>query len=179
MSWMSKAFTREDDEADDESRTELLSTPVEPHYITRDGIDRMSTELARLKQEYEETASSGSGHQAIGLERRIKGLEQRIACARVIESPLSGEEDRVRFGAFVTVEEQDTSAVDYRIVGTEETDPARNWISPFSPLGRALLNKKVGDEVRVELPVGETSCRIVRISSERPRRDESGRLCDR
>jgi transcription elongation factor GreA len=71
--------------------------------------------------------------------------------------------DVVAYGSRVTVEDDAGEAIAYEIVFPEEVDAARGQISLSSPLGRALLNKSVGDEVEVQTPSGRRSYQIVRL----------------
>jgi len=93
-----------------------------------------------------------------GLDRRIRYLQKRLPELKVVAGqPAAG---RVFFGAWVRLEQADGSEVEYRIVGADETDGARGWISIDSPMARALLKKSAGDEIEVELPDGRT-CLVV------------------
>jgi transcription elongation factor GreA len=71
--------------------------------------------------------------------------------------------DVVAYGSRVTVEDDAGEAIAYEIVFPEEVDAGRGQISLSSPLGRALLNKSVGDEVEVQTPSGRRSYQIVRL----------------
>lgn len=87
-----------------------------------------------------------------GIDRRIGYLQRRLPGLRVVrETPGA---DRVFFGAWVGLERQDGADVEYRIVGADETDAARGWISIDSPLARALLGRRPGDEIEVALGSG-------------------------
>jgi transcription elongation factor GreA len=95
------------------------------------------------------------------LESRIGRLEQRLRQAEVIEAARDGE---VEVGERVTVLDL-TSAVtfDYRIVGSGEANPAAGEISHASPIGAALLGRRVGDVVEVEVPAGLARLEVVEI----------------
>ncbi len=96
------------------------------------------------------------------IDRRVRYLQKRIPDLQVIDRP-PDDPTRVFFGAWVRLEQQDGGDVEYRIVGPDEFDPAKGWISIDAPLARALLKKTVDDEVRVTLPVGETSYYVVAV----------------
>ena len=82
-----------------------------------------------------------------GIDRRIRYLQKRLPGLTVVRQAPAG--DRVFFGARVRLWRTDDTEVEYRIVGADETDAARGWISIDSPLARALLKKAVDDEVTV------------------------------
>ena len=88
------------------------------------------------------------------MEARIRDLEARLALSEVIDpAKLSG--DRVMFGATITMEDVDTGeVVTYSIVGEDEADIKKGLISIASPVGRALINHREGDEVKVRTPGG-------------------------
>src|SRR5580692_11059952 len=97
------------------------------------------------------------------IEGRVKDLENKLACAEVIDpSKLSGE--RVAFGAHVKLSNQETSEeVTYRIVGADEADLQAGSISITSPLARSLLGREVGDEVKVRMPGGERLYEVLEV----------------
>ena len=87
-------------------------------------------------------------------EARIAEIEDRLARADVIDPATLGG-TRVKFGAFVELEDMDTGkVVTYRLVGPDESDLKEGKISITSPVARALVGKEVGDEVQVETPGG-------------------------
>ncbi len=89
-----------------------------------------------------------------GIDRRIRYLQKRLPDFKVVhDKPATG--DRIFFGAWVTLENGDGSEVIYRIVGADESDPQRGFISIDSPMARTLLKKEIDDEVRVKTPGGE------------------------
>ncbi len=87
------------------------------------------------------------------IDRRVRYLSKRLPALRVIEQAPT-RTDTVYFGAWVCVRDDDGARHDYRIVGPDEIDPARRWISIDSPLARALLGKRADDRVEVLLPSG-------------------------
>jgi transcription elongation factor GreB len=90
------------------------------------------------------------------IDRRIRYLSQRLDKVQVVRQK-PPRQDRVFFGAEVVVENQAGTVRRYRIVGADEIDAARGYISVDSPLARALLGKQVDSEVSVELPEGPAS----------------------
>jgi transcription elongation factor GreB len=96
-----------------------------------------------------------------GIDRRIRYLQKRMPDLKVVRDTPPG--DRVFFGAFVQLEREDGTEVAYRIVGPDEIDASRGWISMDSPLARALMKKAVDDEVELELVEGKQSYLITGI----------------
>lgn len=88
------------------------------------------------------------------IDRRVRYLRKRLDEVRPVPTR-SDKTDKVFFGAYVTLLEEDETEVRYRIVGADETDAKRDWISVDSPVARALLGKAVGEEVAVRTPTGE------------------------
>lgn len=84
-----------------------------------------------------------------GIDYRIRYLQKRLPSLNIVrETPHS---ERVHFGAWVTIERNDGSQVEHRIVGPDEADAANGLISIDSPLARALLGKSPGDEIELKL----------------------------
>lgn len=111
--------------------------------------------VAREHGDLRENAEYHAAKDKQGLiEARIVELEDRIARAEVIDtSKLGGT--RIAFGAWVTLEDLDNgSQVTYRIVGADEANLDKGTISVTSPTARALINREVGDEVKVKAPGG-------------------------
>lgn len=88
------------------------------------------------------------------IDRRVRFLMKRLEELKVVDS-LPGDPSRIYFGAWVEVEDVESGELlRLRIVGPDETDAARGWISIDAPMARALLKKTVDDEVQVERPAG-------------------------
>ena len=96
------------------------------------------------------------------LEGRIKELEMILASARVIDES-SVVTDMVQVGTTVTIQEEGSEPETYTIVGAAEANPAGGMISNESPLGKALLNKKVEDQVQVDAPGGVFVVTILKV----------------
>ena len=99
------------------------------------------------------------------LEGRIGELEHKIACADVID-PSQVNTDRVMFGCTVVLQNLNTDEeVRYQLVGPEESDIGQGRISVSSPLGRAMIQREVGDEIVVNAPGGVRRYELVDISA--------------
>jgi transcription elongation factor GreB len=72
----------------------------------------------------------------------------------------------IRFGATVVVREESGGESTYRIVGVDETDFDRGWVSWLSPIAKALMNARLGERVRFKFPSGEEELEIIDISYE-------------
>jgi transcription elongation factor GreB len=87
------------------------------------------------------------------IDRRIRFLDKRLDQLKIVDyDPL--QEGRVFFGAYVEVESESGEISRFRIVGTDETDATKNFISINSPMAQSLIGKQVDDEVQVKLPKG-------------------------
>ncbi len=156
-------------------RTALLpqhrpSSPPRSPYITAAGYRHLQDEQQNLWRKRREIVKHLSAAAAEGdrsenaeyiyrkkqlreLDRRIRYLQKRLPELKVVDLHPS-EPDRVFFGAWVTLENEQGDAVTYRIVGADEFDPKRNWISVDSPMARALLKRQVDEEFEVYTPNG-------------------------
>lgn len=88
-----------------------------------------------------------------GIDRRIRYLQKRMPDLKVIDKV--GNRQQIFFGAYIELERETGERVNYRIVGPDETDAKRNFISIDSPLAKSLLKKQVDDEVTINI-AGET-----------------------
>lgn len=168
---MSKAFTRESDDAPEQPlRARRISSlpPGAPNHLTPDGARRLREELQRLEQARRaELARLPDPDEAA---RRARLIEERIAHLRsclqsaVVTPPPAAADGIVRFGASVTVREAGGETVCYRIVGVDEADVDRDWVSWVSPLARALLNSRVGQKVQLKLPGGARELEILGVT---------------
>ena len=170
---MSKAFTREETDGPD---LPDLPPPVSllpegaRNYITSSGAQRLQEELGRLALETRPAlVAAGSDpdakRQLAALDQRIAQLEQSLQAAEIVPAPTS-EQEVVRFGATVVVLESSGEESTYRIVGVDETDFERGWLSWQSPIARAVMNARRGERVRFTVPSGEEELEILSISYE-------------
>ncbi len=112
-------------------------------------------EEARAHGDLSENAEYHAAKERQGqIEAQIADIEDRVSRAQIIDpTTLSG--DRIVFGATVTLLDDDEKQVRYQIVGQTEADAKVGRISYNSPLGKALIGRKVGDEVEVTVPSGD------------------------
>jgi transcription elongation factor GreB len=139
------------------------------NYITREGAKKLQAELADLRhrqrpkivQEVSDAAAQGDrsenaeyiyGKRKLReIDRRVQWLTRRLESATVVE-PRTASVEAAFFGAFVEVEDEHAHRTRYRIVGEDEIDLAKGYISWRSPIGRALLKKRAGDSVVFRRP---------------------------
>ena len=144
------------------------STPL----VTREGHARLKAELDELwrvqRPEVVKALAAAAAEgdrsenaeytyrkkQLGGIDRRVRYLSKRLEALRVVDTAPS-DPGAVFFGAQVELEHAVTGeTARYRIVGPDETDAKRGWISIDSPLARAMLKKRIDDEFEVQLPAG-------------------------
>ena len=148
--------------------------------ITPEGEARMRAELHELwhvrrpqvTQSVSEAAAQGDrsenaeytyGKKMLReIDSRVRFLTKRLESLKVVNARPS-DPDKVYFGAWVTVEDEDGIEARYRIIGPDELDLKNNLISIDSPLARALIGKSLDAEVRVHTPTGEKTWYIVAI----------------
>jgi transcription elongation factor GreA len=152
--------------------------------MTRQGYEALLAELKHLKSvvrpqviEAVRTAREegdlrenaeyhGAKEKQAIVDAKIRHLEAQLSLAEIIDTHALGG-DRVVFGATVQVREGDTEAErTFRLVGADEANPQKGWISIQSPVGRALVGKQTGDMVEVLVPKGSLTYEIVSISFE-------------
>ena len=150
-------------------------------YITREGFERLEAELDHLwrvkrpqvTQAVREAAAQGDRSenaeyiygkkQLREIDSRVRFLRKRLENMTVVQSAPSDQE-RIYFGAWVELEDENGNSQRYRIVGPDEIDPDRGFISMDSPVALALMKKGVGDEVSVSTPLGKKELYITSIS---------------
>jgi transcription elongation factor GreB len=158
---MSKAFTKE---GEGDSLDDL--PPVEPwplgvkNYLTPVGHAALKREIEALRE-----PAHGDARKKVEREQRLQALLQRLEAAEVID-PAGQPRDVVRFGATVTVEDEEGGERRYRIVGVDEADPKRGWVSWRSPIARALTGRRVGDTTTVRTPARDEELTVTGIDYE-------------
>ncbi|NPV57941.1 MAG: transcription elongation factor GreA [Anaerolineae bacterium] len=152
----------------------------DPQYLTKEGIDRLRTELADLTGRAREEISirlraaismgdlseNADYHKAKEdqgfLEGRIQELEYILANAVIIEE-MEKDLSKVGIGDTITIQEDGEPSEVYYLVGPKEADPVNGRISHESPIGKALMGRKVGDVVAVTTPSGTLNIKIIKI----------------
>lgn len=172
---MSRAFVGDDqyDAADDEAPEIKMPIPQgSRNYLTPEGSAKLADELRvleteerpRLAAEIDRMGKSGGQNSPEGLsnarramgriDRRIEYLSRMASIAETVEPPAEGF-DRIKFGATATVADERGMESTWRIVGVDEADPGHGLIGWTSPMARALIGKRPGDEAVARIPDGE------------------------
>ncbi len=126
--------------------------------VQRPAVTRAVQEAAAQGDRSENAEYTYGKKQLREIDRRVRFLRKRLEGLVVVSRP-PDDRNRVFFGAWVQVEDEAGSAADFRIVGPDEIDPARCYVSMDAPLSRALLGKRVDDEVTIEVPGGTQDVR--------------------
>src|SRR5512145_615084 len=146
-------------------------------YVTAEGAKRLRDELddlwrvqrPQVTRAVQEAAAQGDRsenaeytygkRQLREIDRRVRFLRKRLEGMVVVSGP-PDDRSRIFFGAWVTVEDERGEEQSFRIVGPDELDPARRYVSMDAPLARSLLGKRIDDEVTLDTP-GGTRCFVV------------------
>jgi len=181
---MSKAFTKDTD-GDDEDGDIEAAIPSVKNYMTPAGFASMQEELRQLmrveRPKVVEIVSwaAGNGDRSENgdyiygkkrlreIDRRIRYLTKRIESADVVDPKLQKVRDRAFFGATVTYVRQDDSKHTVTLVGVDEADMSQGKISWISPVAKALLKSRVGDEVGVRTPTSVEMIEVLTIEYEK------------
>ena len=153
---------------------------AETSYLTAEGLEKLQKELAHLKTDVRndlsrrlreaiqmgdlsENADYIQAKEEQGfLEGRILELETLLSNVQIIEEK-DRKDGKVDIGSVVTVQESTYPEEKYFLVGPKEADPVQGKISYQSPIGKALLNHQVGDEVPIVTPGGQIKLKIIKV----------------
>ena len=177
---MSKAFVREDADADDELEGAAPRAPAGKNYITPEGFARLQAEKRQLLDvERPEVVKVVAWAASLGdrsenadylygkkrlreIDRRVRFLIKRLEAAQIVQSA-GRDTDQIFFGAQVRVKGAGGERT-VRIVGIDEVDPKRGDVSWISPIARALIKAREGDTVVLRTPAGEEKLEILEVS---------------
>lgn len=147
-------------------------------FITKEGLKKIEVELAELKLKRKDVAQRIKEAKELGdlaenaeysaakeeqsfVDTRILELEALLRTAVVIKKKTAG--GKVTIGSLVKLKTDDDKMITYTISGSNEADPAKGLISNESPLGKSLLDKKIGETISVQVPRGTARFEIVEI----------------
>ena len=168
-------------------------TSGKPGYITPEGYRRFEEEADRLwnvdrpkmAKAVQVAAAEGdrsenaeyqySKQRLAAIDRRLRFLGTRLKVLTIVDEK-PPDDGRVYFGSWVTIEDEDGNEQTYRLVGPDEIDADKRWISMDSPVGKSLLSREVGDEITLRRPKGEAICEITEVRNGPPKSWARGRL---
>ncbi len=159
-----------------------MAATDEKNYITPEGFEALKAEFHQLykieRPEVVRTVSwaAGNGDRSENgdyiygkrrlrqIDSRCRHLMRRMDLAEIVDASQQQHLEKVYFGAWVSLYNlDDDTEHTYRIVGKDELEPSKGYISWVSPLAKSLLGKSIGDTVRASTPKGEASFEIVEI----------------
>jgi len=186
---MSKAFTRETDNADDDDDEGAAAAPLpggSRNYITPQGyarlraelLDLMDNERPKVVEAVHWAARNGdrseNGDYIYGkkrlreIDRRIRFLTKRLEIAEVTDPAVHHGTDQVFFGATVTYADESGVQRTVTIMGVDEADSAQGQVSWISPVARALLKAREGDMARLVTPAGAQEIEVLKVAYPAP-----------
>jgi transcription elongation factor GreB len=140
--------------------------------VTPNGLKQLETEAdsleqarAALKSEKKDSAEQDpmTRQKIAMIDRDLRYIGARLSSAILVDNTQNPDANTVLFGATVTVEDEDGELHVFTIVGEDEADMACNKVSYLSPIAKALIGRKVGDNVEWQRPIGNTQLTIIKI----------------
>ena len=150
--------------------------------LTKDGEKKLQEELKNLKlerpkitkaiaeaREHGDLKENAEYHaareQQSMVEARIKDIEFKLGNSEIIDSKFSENKNQIIFGSTVELlNTKDNSKIKYQLVGEDEADLTKNKISFNSPIGKGLMNTKVGDIITILVPNGKLNFKVININ---------------
>ena len=150
--------------------------------LTKDGEKKLQEELKNLKlerpkitkaiaeaREHGDLKENAEYHaareQQSMVEARIKDIEFKLGNSEIIDSKFSENKNQIIFGSTVELlNTKDNSKIKYQLVGEDEADLTKNKISFNSPIGKGLMNKKIGDIITILVPKGKLNFKVININ---------------
>lgn len=155
---MSRAFTKEPDA---DAPIELHERPIGPerNIVTRRGLRMIESSLEEARQALSVAQSKDDRMETAKAMRDIEYWSARHASAELVEP--DADPDKVQFGTRFTVQDENEAEKSYCIVGIDEAEPSKGYLSYISPLAQKLIGKKPGDFIETE----NAELQIVRIEN--------------
>jgi transcription elongation factor GreB len=178
---MSKAFTKETDQADDDLEESDALPEGQKNYMTPAGLAMLHEEWRKLFHEERPEVvkvvswAAGNGDRSENgdyiyskkrlreIDRRVRYLLKRIESAVIVDPKLQRHLDQIFFGAIVTYARRDGAQQTVQIVGIDEASLENGKISWLSPVARALMKARVGDNITLRTPAGSETLEILAI----------------
>ncbi|KTB55711.1 transcription elongation factor GreAB [Pseudomonas viridiflava ICMP 13104] len=164
---MSRAFVNEDNAAADAEQPIERLVSEQTNYVTARGLELLQEQVRNLQAQH--SAQSALGDDAdrqrlADLERDLRYFNQRLQSAQVVAAAVSTE--KVQIGSRVTFADEDDNQQRVHLVGEDQADAAKGLINWGSPLGRALIGARKGDEVVWQRPAGDLSIEVLLIETD-------------
>ncbi|WP_434558708.1 GreA/GreB family elongation factor [Pseudomonas sp. Z5-35] len=160
---MSRAFVNEDNAAAQAEQPVERQVSTQPNYVTPAGLAQLQARVAELQAQHSQQTAQGeqADKQRIAdIERDLRYFNQRLQSAQVVTP---SDSDQVRVGHWVSFVDEHDHEQRVQLVGEDQADAASGLINWGSPLGRALLGARIGDEVTWKRPLGNLAIEIVAI----------------
>jgi transcription elongation factor GreB len=153
---LSRAFVKENDL--EHAGIDIPERPLSPHpnYVTLQGYQELQDNIRLIEEELQNlkiTEDNTLLEKKYRLERDLRYFLNRIKSAIKVD-PKNQEKDKVLFSATVNLTDENDMKMMFKIVGEDEADTSKNKISYVSPLAKALIGTKIGDEILWERPAG-------------------------
>lgn len=164
---MSRGFVKEDDQEDIPFiAPRAYLPPGTINYVTPAGMEALMSEREALNSEKNQWHGHNENERRVAynyINARLQLLEERISSARVVKLNEQPKHE-IRFGATVTIKDLHSNNIQtIQITGVDEANPASGKISFISPLAQVLINKKIGDRVRLKRKIGDVEYLIEHI----------------
>ncbi|WP_409297363.1 GreA/GreB family elongation factor [Pseudomonas sp. KCJK8993] len=156
---MSRAFVNEDQAAAQAAQPVERQVSSQPNYVTPQGLVELQDRVVQLQQQ-RGLQDAGDPQRLAELERDLRYFTQRLHSAQVVQASAS---DRVQIGSRVTYVDEAGDPKSVQLVGEDQADVARGLVNWASPLGRALLGARLGDEVWWQRPAGDRLIEVIGI----------------
>jgi transcription elongation factor GreB len=164
---MSRAFVNEDAAAAQVSQPVERQVSAHPNYVTASGLAQLQAHVASLQAQHSEQTARGEHgdkQRLADIERDLRYFNQRVQSAQVVTPAISTE--KVQIGSWVTFADEQDHQQRVQLVGEDQADASSHLINWASPLGKALLGSRVGDEVAWKRPAGDQVIEVVRIEAD-------------
>ena len=166
-----------------ENKEKTMKAEIKKNVMTYEGVKALEDELEDLKvnrrkdvaQKIKEAREQGdlsenaeydaAKEEQREIEARIEEIEKILKNAEVVDAEDTAKDNSITLGCTVKIyDEEFKEELEYKIVGSTETDIANNKISNESPIGKALIGKKEGNKIKVESPSGELKFKILKVT---------------
>ncbi len=164
---MSRAFVNEDHAAAQASQPVERQVSALPNYVTASGLAQLQAHVASLQAQHSEQANRGEGadkQRLAEIERDLRYFNHRLHSAQVVTPAISTE--KVQIGSWVTFIDDQDRQQRVQLVGEDQADAASHLINWASPLGKALLGARIGDEVTWQRPAGDQVIEVLHIEAD-------------